>query len=307
MRSHERRRYPGIWRLPKGSGCERTGVGAQRPPTPPHRERFGRGPRPATLGTMPGRARPEEQAQILAAVLARVAERGRSRRVVVLDLDSTLLDNRPRVERIVREYGRAAGLAALRDARVQGWHGWSMEATLSAAGLSPEEAARHAAAARLFWTERFFTSGYCREDVPIPGAPAFARAVAAAGARIAYVTGRPDAMRPGTLDVFTTYGFPFPERERVHLLTRPDGAGSDDAWKAEAMETVERLGTVVAALDNEPAHVNAYAARWPDALCVHLDTDHSDRAVEVLPRIPSVLDLRTAPGPLGRGLIATAR
>lgn len=251
---------------------------------------------------MSGRARPEEQARILEAVLARAAERRRDGRLVVLDLDSTLLDNRPRVERILREFGEAAGLPALRTARLRGWQGWSMEAALASAGLSREEAARHAPAARAFWADRFFTSAYCREDVPIPGAPAFARALRAAGARIAYVTGRPDEMRPGTLDVFTSYGFPFPDRERVHLLTRPDGAPTDDAWKAEAMALVEELGTVVAALDNEPAHLNAYARRWPAALCVHLDTDHSDRPDEVLPEIPSVRDLRTGPRAPGVGV-----
>ena len=40
-----------------------------------------------------------------------------------------------------------------------------------------------------------------------------------------------------------------------------------------AAARVERLGPVVAAFDNEPAHVNLYARRWPAALVVHVDTD----------------------------------
>jgi hypothetical protein len=47
---------------------------------------------------------------------------------------------------------------------------------------------------------------------------------------------------------------------------------------------------VVAAFDNEPAHVNGYAAAWPGALCVHLETDQSGRGVEVDPRVPSIGD-----------------
>jgi hypothetical protein len=52
---------------------------------------------------------------------------------------------------------------------------------------------------------------------------------------------------------------------------------------------------VVAAFDNEPAHVNLYARAWPLALCVHLDTDHSGRPIEVLERVPSIRDFRREP------------
>ena len=75
----------------------------------------------------------------------------------------------------------------------------------------------------------------------------------------------------------------------------PHAGLDDDGWKALAREELARLGPVVAAFDNEPAHVNAYADAWPDALCVHLDTDHSGRPVEVLRRVPSVLDFRAGP------------
>jgi hypothetical protein len=78
----------------------------------------------------------------------------------------------------------------------------------------------------------------------------------------------------------------------VSLFMKPGEGLLDDAWKAVARDLVEARGTPVLVLDNEPAHVNAYARAWPRALAVHLDTDHSGRAVEVDPAIPSVLDLR---------------
>jgi beta-phosphoglucomutase-like phosphatase (HAD superfamily) len=241
---------------------------------------------------MPERARREDHERILAEALAR-AHAAAPRGVVVFDLDSTLLDNKPRQARILRDYGHAAGVPALQAARPEHWQGWSLERALRNAGLDAAEAARHVRPARRFWAERFFTSAYCRLDVPLAGAPAFVRAIAAAGARIAYVTGRPARMEEGTLAVFRRFGFPLPDPARVHLLMKPRADLGDESWKKLARFEVERLGPVVAAFDNEPAHVNGYAEAWPDALTVHLDTDHSERPVAVLARIPSVASFAT--------------
>jgi beta-phosphoglucomutase-like phosphatase (HAD superfamily) len=244
---------------------------------------------------MPRRARPGDQPAILLAALARVREGG-PRAVAVFDLDSTLLDNRPRQAAILRAYGRAAGVPALRRARPEHFGSWNLGDALAAAGLDPVEVGRHAHPFREFWEERFFTSRYCRPHVPVPGAAQFVRAVRAAGARIAYVTGRPEhAMREGTLRVLRRHALPLPDGEAVTLLMKPGEGLLDDAWKAVARDAVEARGTPVLVMDNEPAHVNAYARAWPHALAVHLDTDHSGRRVEVDPAIPSVLDLRLAP------------
>jgi hypothetical protein len=213
---------------------------------------------------------------------------------VVFDLDSTLLDNRPRQARILQDYGREAGLVALLDAGPEHWVGWDIEAALRRAGLSPDEARAHARPARRFWAEWFFTSAYCRLDVPVPGAPAFVEAVRRAGARVAYVTGRPARMRDGTLHVFRRAGFPLPDGARVFLFMKDDAALGDDEWKVRACEEVAPLGPVVAAFDNEPAHVNLYAERWPEARCVHLDRDHSSRPIDVVARIPSIVDFHLA-------------
>jgi hypothetical protein len=238
------------------------------------------------------RARLEDQESILSAVASRVrATRGA---LVVFDLDSTLLDNRPRQARILRDYAEAAGLPALRAARPEHWQGWDLTVALRNAGLGPEEVAAHAGTARRWWKERFFTSGYCRLDVPTPGAAAFVRALAADGARIAYVTGRPVRMQEGTLEAFAAHGFPLPDGRRVHLFMNDTPSLDDDRWKEIARPRVDALGEVVAAFDNEPAHVNLYARAWPGALCIHLDTDDSGRGVEVLPGVPSVRDFTRA-------------
>ncbi len=238
---------------------------------------------------MSGRARPEEQEAILAAALERVRAHAPGG-VVVCDLDSTLLDNRPRLARILQDYGRTAAIPELVGARPEHWRGWSLEAALRNTGLGPAMVAEHAHPARRYLSEWFFTNAYCRLDVPVPGAPAYARALVEAGAVLAYVSGRPRGMEPGTRESFRAHGFPLPDDRTVHLYLKPRRELPDDDWKLEAARLVDLLGPVVAVFDNEPFHVNAYAEHWPSAVAIHVDTDHSERPVEVLSRVPSVRD-----------------
>jgi hypothetical protein len=237
------------------------------------------------------RTRGEEQRPILEEVLARVRLRAPDG-VVVLDLDATVMDNRPRQARILADYGRATGILELASARPEHFEGWSLTQALRNAGLSGVAVRNHAAPFHRFWRTRFFTSGYCRLDLPLPGAPEFARDVVLDGGKIAYVTGRPADMAVGTIEAFRRGGLPIPDGRRVFLLMKPSEDMGDDAWKAAAIGEVELLGPVVAAFDNEPAHVNAYARAWREALCVHLETDHSARPIEVLARVPSIVDFR---------------
>jgi len=243
---------------------------------------------------VPPRARAVDQPHILAAALAR-ARASAPEGVAVFDLDSTLLDNRPRQVRILQDYGRVAGLPALVATRPEHFQGWDLDDTLRATGLPDALVRAHRSRVRRFWEERFFTSDLCRLDVPVAGAPAFVRAVRRAGTRIAYVTGRPEAMEEGTLEVLGRHDFPLPGGETTWLFLKPGTALRDDAWKAIARDAVDALGPVALVFENEPAHVNAYARAWRRALVVHLDTDHSGRPIEVDRGIPSVADLRVAP------------
>jgi hypothetical protein len=227
-------------------------------------------------------------------VLDEVLERARLQNAVVaFDLDSTLLDNRPRSARIFREFGEHADIAELRSADPVIFHTWNLEEALVNAGILPERAKEIYPTLRQFWWERFFTSDYCTEDLPIKGAPEFAQAVAAGGARIAYVTGRHEAMRAGTMLSLERYRFPLPAL-RVHLLMKPTFDMLDDAWKIEAYEQLRVMGAVVAAFDNEPTHLNGYGMAFPEAMLVHLATDHSGRPVVLLPHVRPIRDFGDA-------------
>ena len=226
---------------------------------------------------------------VLERVLGRV--RAMPNSVVVFDLDSTLLDNKPRQARILREFGAAHGIAALAAARSDHWVDWSITRAMANAGLDADEVARWAEQAKQFWRERFFTSEYCRDDEPIAGARDYLAAVGEAGAIVAYCTGRHEPMRAGTVDSFVRLGYPVPGA-RVHLLMKPVFELSDDDWKLEAYARLRELGGVVAVFDNEPTHVNGYRAGFPDATVVHLATDDSGRAVAIADGVVSIKDFR---------------
>jgi hypothetical protein len=114
----------------------------------------------------------------------------------------------------------------------------------------------------------------------VVGAPRFLATLLRTGARIVYVTGRHEAMREGSVRCFTKCGMPEPTADGlVTLLMKPTLREDDDAYKRTAHALLRSMGTVLAAFDNEPTHVNDYATRFPEALAVHLATDHSGRPV----------------------------
>jgi hypothetical protein len=239
------------------------------------------------------RATLHDQSEILRGALEAV--RAAPLAVAAFDLDSTLLSNKPRQARIVRELGQLKGEPRLASCPPEAIVSWDLRDSMRLCGLSADESAALYDEAKEFWRQRFFTSAYCRDDVPIPGAPAFVRAVLERGGRVLYLTGRHTEMGPGTVESFARGGFPMPDGERVELWLKPRFEDQDDAFKELSHARLRGAGGIAAAFDNEPTHVNAYKRAFPEAFVVHLDTDHSGRPVDVLDSIPSVLDFTLEP------------
>lgn len=230
---------------------------------------------------------PAAQDEILLEVERRARAAG-TRGVVVFDLDSTLLDNRGRQARILREYGAAQGLPVLLSTEPKHFTSWSLTDTLRHLGLPEEEVQRLAPELRPFWRDRFFTSEYCYDDIPLPGAVEYVHTLLETGCRIVYCTGRHVDMGEGTVTSFRTGGLPLPDHQAVHLLLKPNLEMGDDAWKQSAVRLIDAIGEVVAAFDNEPAHANVYATAYPAARVVHLATDDSARPIPLAPGVPSI-------------------
>lgn len=229
--------------------------------------------------------------QVLAEILARSQKLGR-KGVLIFDLDSTLFDNRPRQVKILREFGELKRVPALIANGLHHWtSGWDMQGAMEAAGLSASEASALMPEAKEFWRERFFTSSYSACDVAIHGAAEFLRDVMKTSAQVLYLTGRHEGMREGSVRAMELCDLPVPDEARgVRLMMKPTLEENDDAFKDRAVAEVRQLGEVIAAFDNEPTHANGYRRSFPEALVVHLATDHSGRAVALLDGIVSIPD-----------------
>lgn len=211
-------------------------------------------------------------------------------RIMVFDLDSTLLDNRARNVKIMQEFGEAHNEPKLLEAKPAHWTDWSARNAMMAIGLSASDADKLVDAYTSFWQARFFTSDYCQYDTEIAHAVSFVNDVQQNGGIIRYLTGRPEAMRKGTISSLGSLGFPVPGSDDVALIMKPDLSFEDDEYKKNALAQFDMQSGILAAFDNEPAHINAYRTTFPDATCIHLYTDHSMSPARLLGGIVSIVD-----------------
>lgn len=231
--------------------------------------------------------RTPESSAVLQGVLDRI--RGLTNQggtpVAGFDLDGCVFDTRPRQVHIFRELAGQKGWDELYAVGVEHFRDWSIANTLKHAGLSAEWIEPKEPVIREFWAKRFFHTDYMTLDHAMPGSPAFVRDCAEAGAMIVYLTGRDIAMRPGTEESLRRFGFPY-DTDGARLITKPRFEMDDTEFKESAMETIATLGNVVTYFDNEPANVNLFAGRHPDAAVVFVETDHSPKPIEPNADIP---------------------
>lgn len=205
------------------------------------------------------------------ATLAAVTSRAGPGKVVIFDLDSTVLDNRPRQVAILRAWAAREGLTELEGLAPEHFQDWSLESTLRRAGVGPvgrKELAKRASAA---WRAEFWDDAALVHDVAIPGAARFARALHARGATLAYV-GRRSAQAEGTRATLQRFGFPVGERAPL-LLADVEGRDEKNAAWAATLEQAAGLGEVVAAFENEGPKVDLLRERFPEAIVAHVRTD----------------------------------
>ena len=236
------------------------------------------------------------QADCLSAVVDRVRElagRG-SRPVVLLDLDDTLLSTTRRHARILREFAgesdvmtRWPDAAACLSVLEPPPHAYSVVDIAKSARVDDSQLLERL---RGYWFERFFRSEYVLEDAPVPGAPEFCRSLAEAGAMLAYVTGRDEQMRPGTELSLGQKGFPIPGRGDARLVLKPRFDTPDLQFKSEALNRVAEWGPVAAGFENEPAHINLFADRFPEGRHILVQTKHSGKPIDPHPVVGRIRD-----------------
>lgn len=237
------------------------------------------------------------QVDLLERVLQTVREwQGERPPVVVFDLDATLFDNRPRTLEIIHEFVReveeddpelANKLLSLELGMVE----YLLTDTLKACGVYRADRVKQVTN---YWHERFFDDDYIACDVPFGGAPEYVRAIYAAGANVAYVTGRDVAgMLIGTVGKLRDEGFPIGVAG-IELLLKPDEHMHDEAFKRGALPTLERVGEVIALFDNEPANCNLAKSLFPPCTVVQLETQKVPGAPVLADDVEVIADFRTS-------------
>ena len=235
--------------------------------------RLGRGG--AVLATLELEVRPDTLQRVLELVRREANDGDGLVPVVIFDLDDTLFDTRYRTLRILHEYAEAQQETGLEVAQPEQVH-YDLEQTLAELGY--DEAARAALQPKLrgFWVKRFFRDERLADDGVYPGAVDYVHELVAAGAQIAYVTGRKTPALAPSRAKLEAEGYPVVGQ---HYFFKPptkpwEPKLETPVFKGQvAADELPELGEVVAAFDNEPENCNAFRANLPDqAIVVHLDT-----------------------------------
>jgi len=214
--------------------------------------------------------------------------------LAVFDIDSTLFDVSPRVERILMEFASDPRHQALFPEQIQQLKDirthrkdWGFQNALQRAGLDghhPElqEAIRH------FWYQRFFSNEYLQYDLPYDGAVDYVNTLANLGSEIVYLTGR-DLPRMGAGSALTLkhWGFPLDDRQ-TRLVLKPDKSLDDAEFKTGwfAQVPYEEYAEVWF-FENEPVNIHHLRGQLPHVNVVFFESTHAGKATppEDIPKI----------------------
>lgn len=200
-------------------------------------------------------------------------------KVFLFDLDSTLLDTRPRQVAILRAWAAREGKTELSGLAVDHFQSWDFRETLKRAGVKISEIPALEKLVKKAWRKGFWSPRNLVYDLPLPGASALVRRIHAKGAIVAYL-GRRSTQEKATLASLERFGFPLDERavlvcdvvEEVEGGRKARNKAARAAHEA-ALTKAAGLGAVVACLENEGPKIDALRTRFPDAMGIHVRTD----------------------------------
>lgn len=225
----------------------------------------------------------------------------------IFDLDDTLFLVRPRKRAIFRELSAemsheprvARALAHLAENDIC----YDVREALFGVGIVAEH---HVVGLQSAFFARFFDGAYTVHDELNTGAADYVNRLYAAGARIVYLSGRPEEMLERTVLTLAEAGFPVdPAQTACVLKSKPEQHLGDVEFKAIKAAQLAIWGKTLAIFDNEPANLNAMAPAMPDAEVFFMDTDHSPNPPALVMDAHTVLDFAAVRKSLAASLAAT--
>lgn len=201
--------------------------------------------------------------------------------LTVFDLDSTLFDVGPRLQRILNDFGRHPDHQARFPEQIRHFDqirvepgDWGIKDALLRTGIknAPTEFLE---AVRDYWRTHFFSNDGLEHDVPYPGAVDYVRRIYDHGAEIVYLTGRDvHRMGEGSARVLEKWRFPLDEQARLAL--KPDRSMDDALFKADWFEALPREHyEKIYFFENEPVNIHALRPRAPHVDIIFFASTHS--------------------------------
>ncbi len=217
--------------------------------------------------------------------------------LVVFDLDSTLFDVSPRLERILLDFAAAPlnqklfpeQVALLKNIKTLR-SDWGIKGALERAGLDGHHA-DFQEAIKDYWQKSFFSNHYLQFDSPYEGALEFVASVESVGAEIAYLTGRDvERMGVGSEEIMRRWGFPL--NEKALLVLKPHRSMDDAQFKTDWFIEADKKGySKIYFFENEPVNLHHLAQFCPHVEMIFFESTHAGKAEppEALPRIMNFL------------------
>lgn len=217
---------------------------------------------------------------------------GKRNVLAVFDLDSTLFDVSPRIQKILedlRDHPETVKsfpeiIPFLKDVKTHRTD-WGIKAALTRAFQqmqTPTTAFQKEA--RQFWEKYFFSNEYLHFDQPVEGAVEFVNFLFDMNVQIAYLTGRDwKRMGPGTVEVLKKWSFPVPddssEKHPVRLAMKPVQGTDDSLFKSGWFESLKPHDySKVLFFENEPVILHSVQKNHPEIQIYFVDTTHSGKA-----------------------------
>jgi phosphoglycolate phosphatase-like HAD superfamily hydrolase len=203
-----------------------------------------------------------------------------SQTLVVLDIDSTLVQTHKRNEAVLRRFAKDAGI----DSSHSGRHlfgqsecfpfEYGYAQALHRLGVADEDLKSQVAH---YWRKHFFSNEFLHCDLPHDGAQDFVGWLNQKWIPHVYLTGRPHPlMWEGTLKTLQALQFPV---TTDNLYLKPHPQDVDELFKSQKMAELKKGYSKVIFIDNEPKVLNQIDKDHPEIVLVFVDTCHSPNVV----------------------------
>ncbi len=208
-------------------------------------------------------------------------------RLVLFDIDSTLVCTSPRTQQILREFASDQKMKNKFGAFLKPIENvislpkdWGIREPLSRVitDFSSVDKEAFIEEVREFWKVRFFSNEYLNYDTAYSGAVNFVNQVKQTGSEIMYLTARDEPrMGPGTRLQLANLGFP---ADPKNVVLKPVTDMEDTDFKANFFMQMQGPWSLIYYFENEPMIIQEVEKVRTDINIVWMNSVHSNRAEE---------------------------